>query len=72
MSLLSSKYKIHTKLLKIKFGDKIMDEVQDGFCRGRSSTDGYFSRKLLIEIHRECSLQTHMTFTDLKKAFDKS
>jgi hypothetical protein len=42
--LLSSRYKLISKLLKIKLyksHDKIIDEVQTGFCEGISCADGY-------------------------------
>jgi hypothetical protein len=74
ISLLIPGYKIYTKFLKIKlykFYDKIRDEAQNGFHKGRSCADGYFSLKLLIEKCSELNLQTHMALTDFKKASDK-
>jgi hypothetical protein len=55
-----------------KFCDKIIDEVHNGFHKGRYHADGYFSLKLLNEKCREFSFFIHMAFMNIKKACDKA
>jgi hypothetical protein len=47
-----------------------LGEEQNGFRRGRSCSDSYFSLKLIIEKHREFNIETHLAFIDYEKAFD--
>ena len=52
--------------------EKILGEEQNGFRKGRSCCDGYFTMKLLIQKHREFNVETQIAFIDFQKAFDKS
>jgi hypothetical protein len=49
----------------------LIGEEQNGFRKGRSWSDGYFSLKLIIEKHREFNIETHLAFVDFKKTFHK-
>ena len=46
--------------------ENILGEEQNGFQKGRSCCDGYFTMK-----HREFNVETHIAFIDFQKAFDK-
>jgi hypothetical protein len=65
---------IYTSIIKnklTKFYENLIGEEQNGFCKGQSCGDGYFSLKLIIEKHRQFNIKTHLAFIDFKKAFDK-
>jgi dTDP-4-amino-4,6-dideoxygalactose transaminase len=74
ISLLNTGYKIYASIIKnklTKFYENLIGEEQNGFHKGRSYSDGYFSLKLIIEKHKEFNIKTHLAFIDFKKAFDK-
>jgi hypothetical protein len=48
----------------------MMEDMQNGLCKGRSCADGYLSFKLFRAKCWECSLQTHQVFINFKKDFD--
>jgi hypothetical protein len=48
----------------------VLAEEQNEFKKGRSSADGYFVLKLLIENNREYNTEIHLAFVDIRKAFD--
>ena len=50
--------------------DTLISEEQNGFRKGRSCVDIIFTFKLIIEKRRKFNLETHLTFTDVSKAFD--
>ena len=50
--------------------ETILLEEQNEFRVGRSCIDNVFIIKQIIEKRREFSLETHMAFLDLEKAFD--
>jgi hypothetical protein len=73
-SLLNSGYKIFPNISKNKLSryyESILGEEQNGFRKGRSYSDGYFTMKVLLERHRKFNMKTHVAFVDLKKAFDR-
>jgi hypothetical protein len=73
ISLLNSGYKIYGNIIKNKlyvYYKGKLGEEQNGFRRGRSCSDGYFSLKLIIEKHREFNIETHLAFIDHEKVFD--
>ena len=51
------------------YSEAFMTETQNGFRKGRSSTDPTFCLKLLIEKRGEFNLETHLLFIDYEKAF---
>jgi hypothetical protein len=54
ISLLNTGYKIYASIIKnklTKFYENLIGE-QNGFRKGRSCSDGYFSLKLIIEKHK--------------------
>jgi hypothetical protein len=64
-------------ILRIRVKNKLYEyykgklgEEQNGFRRGRSCADSYFSLKLIIEKHREFNIETHLALIDFEKAFD--
>ncbi|KAJ4443024.1 hypothetical protein ANN_04674 [Periplaneta americana] len=59
-----------TKPRRDKFYSDILVEEQNGFRRGRSCADSYFTLKLLIEKNREFNIETHFAFIDFEKVFD--
>jgi hypothetical protein len=74
ISLFNSGYKIYANIIKNKLYDYYKDklgEEQNGFRRGRTCCDSFFSLKILIEKRRELNVETHLVFIDLEKAFDK-
>lgn len=74
ISLLNTCYKIYSNIIKnklYKYYEHILGEEQNGFRKGRSCCDGYFTMKILIEKHREFNIETHIAFVDFQKAFDK-
>lgn len=73
ISLLNAGYKIYSKIIKNELNDfyeEKLGEEQNGFRRGRSCADGYFTLKLLIEKHKEYNIETHLAFIDYIKAVD--
>jgi sorting nexin-29 len=66
ISLLNSGYKIYAKNILNKYYDNIIGEEQNGFRKGRSCCDGYFTMKILIEKHREFKRETHSAFVNFK------
>jgi sorting nexin-29 len=75
ISLLNSGYKIYANIIKNKLNkyyDNIIGEEQNGFQKGRSCCDGYFTKKILIEKHREFNMETHIAFVDFKKLSTES
>jgi sorting nexin-29 len=75
ISLLNTIYKIYANIIKNKLNkycDNIIDEEQNGFQKGRSCCDGYFTIKILIEKHCEFNMETHIAFVDFKKFSTKS
>jgi hypothetical protein len=71
---LNTGYKIDASIIKnklTKFYENLIGEEQNGFRKGRSRGDGYFSLKLIIVKHREFNIETHLAFIDFKNAFDK-
>jgi sorting nexin-29 len=74
ISLLNTGYKMYANIIKNKLNkyyDSITGEKQNGFRKGRSCCDGYFTMKILIEKHSEFNMETHIAFVDFKKAFDR-
>jgi hypothetical protein len=72
-ALLNSGYKIYANIIKNKLYEYYkgkLGEEQNGFRRGRSCSDSYFSLKLIIEKQREFNIKTHLTFIDFEKAFN--
>jgi hypothetical protein len=73
ISLLNSGYKIYANIIKNKLYEYYkgkLGEEHNGFQRGRSCSDSYFSLKLITEKHREFNIKTHLASTDFEKAFD--
>jgi sorting nexin-29 len=73
ISLLNSGYKMYANIIKNKFYEYYkakLGEEQNGFRRGCSCSDSYFSLNLIIEKHREFNIETHLAFIDFEKAFD--
>jgi hypothetical protein len=71
-SLLNSGYKIYANIIKNKLYEYYkgkLGEEQNGFQRGRSCSDSYFSLKLIIEKLREFNIEIHIAFIDFEKAF---
>ena len=48
-----------------------MIEQQYGFMAGKSTTDGLFALRVLMEKYREGQKELHCVFVDLEKAYDK-
>jgi hypothetical protein len=73
ISLLNTGYKIFANFIKNRLNKyyDIIGEEQNGFQKGRSCCDRYFTVKILIEKHREFNMETHIAFVDFKKAFDQ-
>jgi sorting nexin-29 len=73
ISLLNSGYKIYAKIMKNKLYEYYkgnLGEEKNGFRRGCSCSDSYFSIKLIIGKSREFNIITHLAFIDFEKAFD--
>ena len=49
----------------------LLGEMQYGFRRGRSTTDGLFILSQIIELAQKLGKKVYLIFVDLKKAFDK-
>jgi sorting nexin-29 len=63
ISLLNSGYKIYVNIIQNKLYEyykRKLGEEQNGFRRGRSCSNSYFSLKLIIEKHREFNIETHL------------
>jgi sorting nexin-29 len=73
ISLLNTGYKIFANFIKNRLNKyyDIIGEEQNGFQKGGSCCDGYFTVKILIGKHREFNMETHIAFVDFKKAFDQ-
>jgi sorting nexin-29 len=74
ISLLNSGYKIYANIIKnklYKYYEGKLGEEQNGFQRGQSCADSYFSLKLITEKHREFNIKTHLAFIDFEKPYDK-
>ena len=70
MSLLNTWYKNFSSIIKNKlktYYENILGEEQNGFQKGRSCCDGYFTMKLLIEKHRQFNVEAHIVFIDFRK-----
>jgi predicted nucleotidyltransferase len=73
-SLLNSGYKIYAKTINKRFktiSEAIILEEQNRFRIGRSCINNVLIIKQVIEKRRECNLENHMVFLDLKKAFGR-
>lgn len=46
-------------------------ECQNGFRRGRSCIDGFYTVKMVMQKKREFNLETHLYFINLEKAYDQ-
>jgi len=65
ISLLNAGYKIFANIIRNKlysYYEQILGEEQNGYRKGRSCCDGYFTMKILIEKHREFNKETHNRF----------
>ena len=74
ISLLNTGCKFFSSIIKNKlktYYEKILGEEQNGFRKGCSCCDGYFTMKLLIEKRREFNVGTHIAFINFQKEFDK-
>jgi hypothetical protein len=72
--VLNTGYKICADIIKNKLNkyyDNVIGEEQNGFQKGRSWCDVYFTMKILIEKHCEFNMETHIAFVDFKKAFNR-
>jgi hypothetical protein len=72
--VLNSAYKICINIIKNKLSryyESILGEEQNGFRKGWSCSDGYFTMKTLLGKHREFDMKTHIAFVDLKKVFNR-
>jgi hypothetical protein len=60
---------VEEKLINIT--ENFLLEYQNGFRKGRSSTDSAFCMEVFIEKRREFNLGTHFALVDYENAFDK-
>lgn len=74
ISLLNAAYKIYSKIITERLkpiSEAIIMEEQAGFRKGRSCIDNIFVLQQIIEKHKEFNRETHLTFIDYIKAFDR-
>jgi hypothetical protein len=72
--LLCTCYKLYSKIINNRLqciSDAILMEDQTGFRKGRSCIDDVFSLKMIIAKRVEFNLETHLSFVDYEKAFDR-
>jgi sorting nexin-29 len=72
--VLNSSYNIFAKIIYTRLKttvDALLFKEQQGFRRGRSTTDNVFTLQQLREIISEFTLETHLAFIDYEKAFDR-
>jgi hypothetical protein len=73
ISLLSTSYKLLSKILLSRFGtyiEEIIGYHQRGFRRNRSTTDQMFCIRQILEKKWEYNETVHQLFIDFKKAYD--
>jgi len=71
ISITSSTGKLYERVLNYRIEREAVEiEEQNGFRSGRSCVDNIFTLKQLIEKKLARNLEIHMTFIDLRKAFD--
>ena len=71
ISITSSIGKLYERVLKVRIENEAIEiEEQNGFRPGRSCIDNIFTLKQLVEKRMERGMDLHVTFIDLRKAFD--
>lgn len=71
LSVISSVGRLYGRILRGRIEKQMIDlEEQSGFRPGRSCTDNLFVLKQLVEKTLAYGSQLHLTFIDLKKAYD--
>jgi hypothetical protein len=66
-------YKIYARIVNKRLrtiSQALFEEEQNGFRTGQSTTENVFILQV-FEKRREFNLQTHVTFIDFEKVFDK-
>jgi hypothetical protein len=74
ISLLMAGYKVYTRVIAGRLNpiiDATTAESQNGFRKGRSCTDSFFTLKMLVDKRHKYNLETHIAFIDYEKAFDR-
>ena len=71
---MNSGYKIYANIIKNKLqpiAEKILQEEQCGFRKGRSCIDAIFTIKQIMEKRIEYNLPLYLLFLDYVKAYDR-
>lgn len=73
ISLLCTMYKVYARIVNARIkaiSEALLGEEQNGFRKGRSTSDNVFILQQILEKRREFNLPTHLAFIDFEKAFD--